>query len=127
MKRLPALLSVLGAALLLGACSATAAPATPPPSVAADAIQISSKNLEFSTDRLEAPAGRPFQIVYDNQEGAPHNVAIYRTEAATEKVFAEDPFSGPKTVVYSVPALQAGTYFFRCDVHPNMKGSLAVS
>jgi plastocyanin len=126
MKRLPAALSLLGAVLLLGACSASAAPATPAPSLAPDAIQISSKNLEFSTDHLVAPADKPFQIAYDNQEGAPHNVAIYKTEAATEKIFAEAPFGGPKAIVYNVPAQPAGTYFFRCDVHPEMKGTLEV-
>jgi plastocyanin len=126
MKRLVAALSLLGAALLLGACSAAAAPSTPAPSLAADAIQISSKDLKFSTDRLVAPANKPFQIVYDNQEAAPHNVAIYKDDTFSEKVFAESPFGGPKSVVYSVPAQPAGTYAFRCDVHPDMKGTLEV-
>ena len=30
--------------------------------------------------------------------------------------------SGSK--VYDVPALEAGTYFFRCDVHPDMTGTI---
>ena len=78
----------------------------------------------FSTDTLSAPADEPFQIAFDNQEGAPHNVAIYRDSSAAEKLFGEDPFSGPAVVVYDVPALAAGTYFFRCDVHPDMSGEL---
>jgi hypothetical protein len=39
-------------------------------------------------------------------------------------VFAEEPFGGPRTVVYSVPALDAGTYYFRCDLHTEMKGTI---
>jgi len=30
------------------------------------------------------------------------------------------------TIVYDVPALKPGTYFFRCDLHPNMNGTLNV-
>ena len=119
-------LVVLG--LLIAACSGTvtAAP-TPPASISPDALQISSNDLKFSTDRLEAEAGTAFQIVYENQEAAPHNVAIYTDEAASTKILAEEPFGGPKTVVYEVPALDPGTYFFRCDLHTNMKGTLEVS
>jgi plastocyanin len=125
MKRLVSVLGLLGAALLLGACSA-GAPSAAPVSADSDALRISSKDLKFSTALLEAPAEEAFQIVYENQEAAPHNVAIYKTEAATEKILVEAPFSGPKTVVYTVPAQPAGSYFFRCDVHPDMKGTLEV-
>jgi plastocyanin len=127
MKRVVPALGLLLVAFVLVACSGTAAgPSGPPKSVDPNAIRISSKDLKFSTDILVAPAGRPFQIAYDNQEAALHNVAIYTDESAATKVFAEDPFSGPKQVVYDVPALAAGSYFFRCDVHPNMKGTLEV-
>jgi plastocyanin len=127
MKRFVPAFGLLLVALVLVACSGTAAaPSGPPKSVDPNAIQISSKDLKFSTDRLVAPAGKPFQIAYDNQEAAPHNVAIYTDESAATKVFAEDPFGGPKQVVYDVPAMEAGSYFFRCDVHPDMKGTLEV-
>ncbi len=123
---------ILNAALLVtlilvaAGCSAGSSAQTSPPSVDPDAVRISAKDNRFSTDSLSAPAGEPFQIVFENQEGAPHNVAIYRDSSAAEKVFVEDPFSGPATVVYGVPALQAGMYFFRCDVHPDMNGGLTV-
>jgi plastocyanin len=124
MKRVLTAAGLLSLAIILAACGGTAGAPTAPASISPDALRISSKDLKFSTDRLEAKAGQPFQIVYENQESAPHNVAIYTNESASEKVLVEDPFSGPKTVVYEVPALEAGTYFFRCDLHPNMRGSL---
>lgn len=127
MKRLATTLALVALAAFLAACSgANAAPATPSPSADPDALQISSKDLKFSTDKLVAPAGTPFQIAYDNQEGAPHNVAIYKDQGFAQKVFGEEPFSGPKSVTYSVPALDAGTYFFRCDLHTEMKGTIEV-
>jgi plastocyanin len=127
MKRLATTLALVALAAFLAACSgANAAPATPAPSVDPDALQISSKDLKFSTDKLVAPAGKAFQIAFDNQEAAPHNVSIYTDESASTKVFAEDAFGGPKQVLYDVPAMAAGSYFFRCDVHPDMKGTLEV-
>lgn len=127
MKRLLSAAGLLLLTLALVACAGTSQVPTGSPAPAdPDAIQISSRDLAFSTDRLQAPAGRPFQITYDNQEAAPHNVAIYTDESASAKVFAEEPFSGPKQVTYNVPALEAGSYFFRCDIHPDMKGTLEV-
>jgi plastocyanin len=127
MKRLVPALGLAALALILVACSgAQAGPATPAPSVSADALQISAKDLKFSTSTLTAEAGEAFQIAFDNQEAAPHNVAIYADESASETIIKEEPFSGPKQVVYNVPALDAGSYFFRCDLHPDMKGTLQV-
>jgi plastocyanin len=126
--RLRGLTGIMGVLVLTialaGACSGSASGPTVMPSVEPGALTISADDLVFSTATLTAPAGEPFQIVFDNMEGAPHNVAIYTDESASEKVFVEDPFGGPRVVVYQVPALAAGTYFFRCDVHPDMKGTL---
>jgi plastocyanin len=126
MKRLATTLALVALAAVLAACSGTSAAPTPAPSVDPDALQISSKDLKFSTDKLVAPAGEAFQIVYDNQESAPHNVAIYADQGHSQKVLVEEPFSGPKVVTYSVPALDAGTYYFRCDLHTNMTGTIEV-
>lgn len=127
-KRLLPTVGLLTLAAVLAACGgATSTPSQAPVSADPNAVTISAKDLKFSTDKLEAPAGKAFQIVFDNQEGAPHNVAIYKDESAAEKVLVEEPFSGPKTVTYEVPALEAGDYFFRCDLHPNMKGTLVAS
>ena len=120
-------LALVALALILTACSSGSSGSsgsTERPSVDPDAVAIAAKDLQFSTDSLTAPADEPFQIVFDNQESAPHNVAIYRDAAATDDVFVPEPFSGPAAVTYDVPALGAGTYFFRCDLHPQMAGQL---
>ncbi len=127
MKRLLSLAALTLLAIILVACGGAAGgPTGAPASVDPNALEISSRDLKFSTDRLEAPANKAFQIVYDNQEAAPHNVAIYKDQSASEKILVEEPFSGPKTVVYDVPAQAAGSYFFRCDIHTDMKGTLEV-
>jgi hypothetical protein len=72
-----------------------------------DALTIAARDLTFSTTTLASPAGKPFQIVFDNQESEPHNVAIYSDPSATQDVFVEEPFGGPRVVTYDVPALAA--------------------
>jgi plastocyanin len=128
MKRLAPALSLMYIVLVLAACSsgAAAAPSGPPESVDPNAVRISAKDLRFSTSTLSAPADKPFNIAFDNQEAAPHNVAIYKDQTASQKVLVEDPFGGPKVVTYNVGPLAAGSYFFRCDVHTDMKGTLTV-
>jgi len=83
----------------------------------------------FDADCLAAPAGKPFEIVFDNMDaGIPHNVAIYTDEGAGTPLFVGEVFNGPDVVTYDVPALDAGTYFFRCDVHPTtMTGTFVVA
>jgi plastocyanin len=131
MKRLTLTLGVVGLAVVLAACSGTsAAPATGDPAAptasapTGDAVTITAKDLVFGQTELTVPAGEAFELVFDNQEGAPHNVAIYTDSSASTKVSIGDIFSGPAQKSQSVPALAAGTYFFRCDVHPDMKGTI---
>lgn len=126
MNRLRSTALITIAIVSLAACSAGSAGRTVAPSIDPDALTIAADDLEFSTSRLSAPADEPFQIAFDNQESAPHNVAIYRDESASEMIFGSEPFSGPAVVTYDVPALAPGTYFFRCDVHPDMAGELSV-
>lgn len=111
----------------------TTSPSAPPSGAAACApsgrtLQVSAMNTAFDTDCLAAPAGSPFKIVFDNMDpGVPHNISIYTDETAANALFTGDLLTGPDTVTYRVGALEAGTYFFRCDVHPTtMTGTFVV-
>jgi plastocyanin len=127
MNRLLSTALIAAAILALAGCSAASSAGTAKPSIDPNALTISAKDLKFSISTLPARAGKPFQIAFDNQDSAPHNVAIYRDSSAAEKVFGSDPFSGPAVVRYDVPPLAPGSYFFRCDVHPAMSGELTVN
>jgi cytochrome c oxidase subunit 2 len=104
------------------------ASATPPPPpsggpAAGPPLQLSALNVAFEQTSLAAPAGKPFQIAFDNKDASvPHNVAIH--DAAGAEVFKGAIFPGPAQQVYDVPALDAGTYAFACTVHPTMTGTL---
>lgn len=79
----------------------------------------------FVPGGLTSPAGEPFGLAFENDDdGVPHNVAIYRDGSVEESLFIGDVVEGPTTVTYDVPALEPGVYYFRCDVHPQMDGTL---
>ena len=89
------------------------------------AVTITAQNIAFTTPDVTAPAGAAFTINFDNEDaGIPHNVEI--TDASGASVFKGEIFPGVATKAYSVPSLAAGTYSFKCDVHPNMTGTLTV-
>jgi plastocyanin len=91
-------------------------------------VTMTAQGTAFTQNTINAPASQPFSIVFANRDpGVLHNVAIYTDASASKLLFRGALITGTKTVVYRVDPLQVGTYFFRCDVHPNqMKGTLEV-
>jgi len=96
-------------------------------------LSIVAQGTAFDPTCLVAPAGEPFTIEFDNKDPAattgPHNIVIATDEASTSTnpIFRGDLVPGPDTVEYEVPAIDdAGSYFFHCEVHPSMTGTLAV-
>ena len=129
MKRLTLALGLLSLAAVLAACSGTTAAADAPSPVlsggqGSGTVVVTARDLAFTTPQVTVPAGKAFELTFDNQDGAPHNVAIFTDASASTKVSVGDIFSGPGQRTQSVPALTAGTYFFRCDVHQNMTGTI---
>lgn len=88
-------------------------------------VQVSALNIAFEQSTITAPAGTAFTIHFDNKDGGiPHNIEIL--DASGMQMFKGDIITGPAQIDYQVPALQAGTYQFKCTVHPNMVGTLTV-
>jgi plastocyanin len=130
MRRILAL-GLMALAVTAAACGSGTSPsdvksmATCSPS--GSALKISAQNLTFDTKCLAAPAGQPFTITLDNQEnGIPHNVAIYQSPSRSKVLFQGKVVVGVATVTYQVKALPPGTYYFQCDVHPAMNGAFVV-
>ncbi len=121
--------ALLTLTLTLGACSpASGAPGSgsPAPTVAPGAaeVRISADKLAFDAKEVAVPVGKPATIVFENKEAVPHNVAVYADSSASQPISVGEIFSGPGTKSQQLPALAAGSYFFRCDLHPDMTGSL---
>lgn len=101
--------------------------------VAEDAqrVAIVGRNIQFDIDEITVEAGRQVAITFDNQdENIPHNWALYESEEAAQSrtgLIAGSPVeNGPlvQEILFDAPA--PGSYFFVCDVHPNMTGELVV-
>jgi plastocyanin len=124
------LLVCAGVVLVAGGVTAVAlgneeeAPGGPPPFAAS----ISASGLQFSTGELDLPADAPVDLTFDNQDdGVQHNVAIYTDESASQPLFKGELVTGVASVVYSFTAPPPGSYYFHCDVHPTMNGSVVTA
>ena len=89
---------------------------------------IAAQGIAFDRDTLEPPWGSFSRIEFTHSDvDTPHNVAIYTDSSASTRLFVWEIFPGAASRTYSVPALDPGTYFFRCDVHPTQTtGSVVV-
>jgi plastocyanin len=127
-KRLVLGLVLVGLAALTAGCTSGGSGATPVPTnapvtvPAGGSIVIVAKDTKFLTTSVIAPADATFEIVLDNQDGAPHNIAI--SDASGAKVFTGEIVTSTK-VTNAIPALVTGSYTFICDVHTDMKGTIA--
>ena len=92
-------------------------------------INLSAQNLAFDQNMITIAAGANVTVIFNNKEGAPHNLAIYETRAATKVIFQGKVITGPAIIEYNFTAPEKpGTYFFRCDIHPTtMTGSFVVT
>ncbi|MGH2556777.1 MAG: cupredoxin domain-containing protein [Actinomycetota bacterium] len=115
---------------LTPAATPTGGATTPPPAECqpdGTALQVAApvgaSASGFDKNCLAAPAGEAFTIDFDNQDtGQVHNVSIYTDPTAATRLGGAtgpaDFIVAPDSVTYEVEPLDAGTFFFRCDVHP---------
>jgi plastocyanin len=89
------------------------------------AVTVTAQNIAFDTDTIELPADTESTITLVNEDTVPHNIAIYTDDTVAENLFRGDTVTGDR-IDYTVPPLDAGEYYFQCDVHPTMNGSVVV-
>ena len=92
-------------------------------------VTLVAQNLRFDKDTITATAGLDVTVTLDNRDaGVLHNAGFYTNRSASQKIFASELIAGPATQTFTFPAPgSAGTYFFRCDVHPDtMTGAFVV-
>ena len=121
--------AVAGVAMLAGGIALIAfAPASEGhgPEGPAVTVALVAKDLQFNPTTLSVPAGAPFAIAFDNQDATiQHDVQIFDNPDRTgTPLFDGELVTGVGKATYDVGALDAGTYYFHCVVHPTMIGTI---
>jgi plastocyanin len=104
-------------------------PGTPPPGGAPppSSVSITASGLQFDASSFTLPAGGGTIRFTNDDAGQQHNIAIYKDSSAADNLFRGDFVTGVDTVEYHVSAITPGTYYFQCDVHPTMNGSVTIA
>jgi plastocyanin len=103
-----------------------------PPPGGGNAVSIQAvPTIKFSTNSLSWAADTAVTVTLDNQDVELHDFSLYRDEAYTDSIAKTDNVPGGSTGTVKIPSLPAGTYYFRCDLHPPptypMFGTVTVS
>jgi ferric-dicitrate binding protein FerR (iron transport regulator) len=86
---------------------------------------LTAAGMRFDVSQLRLAARVPVEVDLVNRDvGQRHNVAIYRGSAVIAR---GAPVTGPSAVAYDFGPLPAGTYTFRCEIVPDMSGTLRVT
>ena len=94
---------------------------------AAAGITLTAAAVQFDTDQLSWPADEETTVAFHNEDSVPHNFSIYTDESAEEDLFVGQEIGAGASADYSVEPLEAGEYFFRCDLHPtSMTGTVTI-
>jgi plastocyanin len=124
MTALRMLFVAAGLVAVLAACSGggSAASVSPPPEAE---VTVSATDNTFDAPTITLAAGETTALFFRNLDAAPHNIAIYTDATASQSLFVGDTISDA-AITYEIPPLEPGEYFFRCDVHPDMIGTVLV-
>jgi plastocyanin len=123
-----ALIAVAVLLTFVAGCAAKTTP-TPSPSTGGNTITVTAAGMAFDTSTITVSAGAHVTITFiNNDSGIPHNIAFYTSSSATTVIYKGKTTTGVATITYTFDApTTPGTYFFRCDVHPNtMTGEFIV-
>jgi mono/diheme cytochrome c family protein/plastocyanin len=90
-------------------------------------LNVIASGTAFSTDHLLGIAGQELTVTYDNQDaGIAHNIHFFKgTDATGADVAQTEIAAGPVKQTLKLGPLDAGDYYYQCDVHPGqMEGTL---
>ena len=117
-----------------GAQSAEASPTADEPEPAppecesdgSEDVLMCTHHNKFNTDQIRFEAGEATKLRLLNHDEASHNVSLYRTSSFDRAIFEGEFVPGGDSAVYRIKPMNKGRYFFQCDIHPIMDGTVDV-
>lgn len=86
---------------------------------------VVAAGVAFDVSTINLEAGQEASIEFENKDsGTVHNIAIYEDDSAEKAIFDGEDITGPATTTYEFTAPPAGEYYFHCDTHPDMNGTV---
>ena len=94
----------------------------------AETVSLVASQLAFDTSELTLTSGSKVSLRFENKDsGVPHNFAMFQgPDENGPVIFRGELVTGPNSATYSFVAPPPGDYYFHCDVHPNMNGTVSV-
>ena len=83
---------------------------------------ITASGLSFDIETMTLVANKTNEIEFTNEDSAPHNISVY-TEEGGDNLFEGEQITATATT-YEIEGPKPGEYYFQCDVHPDMHGTV---
>jgi plastocyanin len=108
--------------------SLSVAPAPPPgEGPAQPSTGITASGLAFDTSTLTFVADQKISFDFQNDDAAPHDLAIFTDSSATDALFTGPTVDPGTSKTLEIPPLKPGSYYFHCNFHPEtMFGTVTV-
>jgi plastocyanin len=91
-------------------------------------LTVTAQNTQFDTSTISLTADTPSTLTFKNLDpGTQHNIGIYEDQGYTKEDFKGAVITGVATATYRIQALKPGTYYFKCDIHATMTGTVEVA
>jgi plastocyanin len=126
---------VVVAFLLANAPDDTGTAPEAPPAAGGGGSAVATDSLvaegtEFDADTIELKAGQPTDFEIDNRDTVVHNLLIFQTEEEaadpSAALFSSPDIQGGATDSFTIDPLKKDEYYFHCEYHQNMNGTVEV-
>ena len=103
---------------------ATESTAPEDPGAPSSEVAITAVELAWDTDALAVSADEPLTVAVENEDTSVHNFSLYEDDSLAKEILIGQDVAAGATVEEEIDPLKEGEYYFQCDYHPSMSGTL---